>query len=65
MIDIRIKKGRGLLDYNGVRRSVRLNQSSCIYNDIRQSIRHFIVGAIMMSLAGDIDIVSDGAFFGE
>ena len=63
MVDIRIKKDRSLLDQTRVKGSVRLHRSSCVHSDIRLSIRHFVVGAIMMSLAEDINIVSDGARF--
>ena len=65
MIDIRIKESSNLLDQTCVRSSVRLNRSSCVHSGICQSIHHFVVDAIMISPAGDIDIVSDGAYFGE
>ena len=57
MVDIIVKECRSRLDNTCFRGSVHLNRGSDVHSDIRQPICQFVASTIVVSPAGDTDIV--------
>ena len=59
VVDFIVEECRSRRNNSYLGGSVLLNEGSGVHSNIRQPIRHFVVCAIVMSPAGDTDIISN------